>query len=488
MRTDPVTGRMQAVLAGLPQAPIGRIEISLGGGQADLFASPLACGPAPTVVDFVPYGGGAAVESSASVLVGPGLPGLRCPGPLPFEPQLLLERSSDRAAASTLLTAILRRGDGQSLPRRFALTLPSGLSAALGSVQLCSPAEVAAIACPGESRVGDVLVTPGPGMSATQLSGGIYLTGSYRHAPYGFLVDVPARLGSFDLGEVAFRAALEVGDRSGRVMMISDPMPETVEGVQLRLRAIELHLNRPGFLRNPTGCRSNGATGTVESTSGSSVPVSVPLVTVGCRKLRFRPRFRLSLEGGGTDRRVGIRMRVRMGRREAAVRAMRIALPRAIQLDTGGLGAICSRPDARLGECPEASRIGTSRAWTPVLGKPLSGAAYIVQPEDNGEPDVWLTLSQGGLHFGLRGHTEVVDGRFVTKLSGFPDMPMTKLVMRLGEAGGGPLSLNGGVCGGDERNGLAATVFLIGQNGVRRRARVPIAARARCQPLELEAR
>lgn len=481
LHADPLTGRLQATLLNLPQAAFDRLEMSLGGGPTSLFASPLACGPAPALVDFVPYGGGAAVESSVPVRVGAGLPGLRCPGPLPFEPQLFLERSSRRAARPTSLTATVRRGDGQLLPRRFAVSLPSGLSAALGSMRPCSPAEVAANACPGESRIGGVVAEAGPGQVPATLSGDLYLTGPYRNAPFGVLIDIPARLGPFDLGTIAFRAALKMGDRSGRVTIVSDLLPEAIEGVQLRLRAIELRLDRPGFLRNPTGCRSAGAAGAVEATSGDSVPVAADLETFGCRKLRFRPRFRIALLGDGTSRGVALRIRARMNRDEAAMRAMRISLPRALEMNPAGLGAICSRPDARRGSCPDAARIGTARAWSPLLDEPLSGAAYLVQPEDDGQPDMWLTLSQGGFRFGLRGKTEVDHGHFVTRLSGFPDAPLSKLAMRLGETGGGALTLAGEPCGRAGRAGLVSAVLLRAQNGARRRLRLPVKTRARCR-------
>jgi hypothetical protein len=479
MQPDPATGRLEATLRDLPQATIGRLEIRLGGGPASPFATPLACGPAPAAATFVPYGGGAAVESAASVLVGAGLPGLRCPGPLPFEPQLSLARSSSRAARPISLTATLRRGDGQLLPRRFAFTLPSGLSAALGSMRPCSSAEVAAMACPGDSRIGGVVAEAGPGRATATLTGDLYLTGPYRGAPFGILIDIPARLGPFDLGAVAFRAALSLDERSGRVTIVSDPLPEAVEGVQLRLREIELRLDRAGFLRNPTGCRTIGAAGSVEATSGASVPISAALdPTVGCRKLPFGPRFRLALEGVRGSPGVAVRIGVRMRRREAAMRAMRIALPHAIRLDLAGLGAICSRPDARRGLCPDAARIGTARAWTPLLAKPLVGAAYVVQPEGDGQPDIWLSLSQEGLHLGLSGHTEVDHGRFVTELTGLPDMPLSRLAMRLGKAGGGPLSLPADTC---RQGGLASTIFLAGQNGARRRLRAPLGTGARCR-------
>lgn len=481
LEVDPATGRLGATLRNLPQATISRLEMRLGGGPGSLIASPLGCGPTLATASFVPYGGGAAVASSASVFVTAGLAGLQCPGPLPFGPEIALQRSNRRAAHPTSLTTTLSRHDGELLPRRFALALPAGLSAALGSVRTCSAAAAATAACPAESKIGGLVAEAGPGQSLATLSGDVYLTGPYRHAPFGLLFHVPVHLGPFDLGSLAFRAAVELNDRSGRVVIVSDPLPEAIEGVQVRLRAIELSLDRPGMLRNPTGCRSARVTGTVEATSGASVPVSTDLQTFGCRKLRFRPRFRATLQSSGVKSEVGLRIVARMRRGEAAVRAMRVSLPRAIELSPTGLDAICSRPDALRAACPAGARIGSVRARTPLLGEALAGGIYLVQPEDDGQPDMWLTLSRGDVRLALRGRTEVDHGHFVSKLSGFPDVPFSSLTMRLGKAGSGALTLSGPPCGRARRNGLAFVLFLRGQNGARRRLRVPVATRVRCR-------
>jgi hypothetical protein len=480
LHADPVTGRLAATLLDLPQATIGRLEMRLGGGPGSLIASPLACGTAAATASFVPYGGGAPMASSASVFVGARLPGLLCPGPLPFTPEILLERSSRRAAQVTSLTTTLKRRDGELLPRRFAIGLPPGLSAVLGSVRACAPADLNAT-CPEESRIGGVVIQAGPGQAQATLRGDVYLTGPYRRAPFGLLVRVPAELGPFDLGTIAFRAALELNDRSGRVTIISDPLPEAIEGVQVRLRAIELSLDRPGFLRNPTGCRPAHVSGAVEATSGVSAPVSTVLKTFGCGKLHFEPRFHVTLESDGIKPGVGLRMVAHLRRGEAAVRAMRVSLPRAIELSPTGVEAICSRPDALHQECPGGARIGTARARTPLFDEPLSGAVYLVRPEGDGQPDMWLTLSRGDLRFGLSGRTEVDDGHFVAKLAGFPDMPLSSLTMRLGEAGGGALTLSGDPCARSQWDGLVFGLSLRGQNGARRRLRVPVATRARCR-------
>jgi hypothetical protein len=135
---------------------------------------------------------------------------------------------------------------------------------------------------------------------------------------------------------------------------------------------------------------------------------------------------------------VGLRISARFRRADTALRSLAISLPQALKLNIGSLKEICSRPDARRGLCPPGSKVGTSRARTSLLDKPLEGSVYVVQPRDDGEPDLWVALSGGGLELAIRGTTANEDGRFVTKLAGLPDMPLSDFALRLGRPGDDP--------------------------------------------------
>ena len=476
LRADPATGRFSAILSNLPQVAITRIAMSLEGGPGGLLASPLDCGPATATAGFVPYGGGAWVGSTVTVAIAGRTPALLCPGPLPFAPRLAVTQSTNRAGRPSIVSTTMSRADGEQLPRRFSIALPAGLSAALGSVRACSGAEAAESACPETSRVGAVIVGAGPGDPGVELPGSVYITDSYRRAPFGLLFEIDARLGPFALGKFSFRAAIDVDSRSGRVVVTSDPIPEVIEGLQVRLRSIELLLDRPGFVRNPTSCQPAEAAGTIEAASGFAVNTLSPFRVYGCRRLRFRPRLRLVLKGprGRRGTHVALLVKARMRVGETNLRAMRFSLPRTLKFDLGGLGAICSQPDARHGQCSGRSRIGAVTARSPMFGERLKGAAYVVDPGNEGQPDIWVSLAQGGIRVAMKGTTRNRRGHFVTRLSGMPDMPLTALTLRLGRVGGGVLSLSGSRCGGALGNHPVSFLFMKGQNGVRRKLRVPI--------------
>ncbi len=65
---------------------------------------------------------------------------------------------------------------------------------------------------------------------------------------------MPAVAGPFNLGTVVVRASIAVNPATAALTIASDPLPQYVDGVQLRLRRINVEVNRPGFMLNPTSC------------------------------------------------------------------------------------------------------------------------------------------------------------------------------------------------------------------------------------------
>jgi len=478
MQADPVSGRFSTTLTGLPQVPIRRLSLDLDGGAKALVASPLSCGPASSRGHFEPYGDGTPVESVALLEIRPRPPASQCSGP-PFAPRLSVHLSSSRAGRPSTLSASLLREDGEQLPRGFALTLPAGFSARLGAVRTCGEAEVAAAACPPASRIGGLLARVGSGPNPAALEGDVYLTGGYRGAPFGFSMQARAEIGPFDLGTIAFRAAAQLDGRSGRVTVLSDPLPELVEGVSIRFQSITLSMDRRGFTRNPTSCRRLSLDATVEGTSGRRAELTHGFRLRGCRKLGFSPRFRVNLLGRDELRKGGnpsLRMSARLRHGDTNLRAMNLSLPPGLRFGIGNLEQICSRRDALLSECPDGARMGTSVARTPLLDTPLRGTVYLVQPRGNGEPDFWASLSAMGIEVEMRGTTVMRQGRPVTRLAGLPDLPLSSFTMRLGGEDSRVLSLDVDPCANGEASRLFSKVAIRGQSGLRRTLRPRIGA------------
>jgi len=484
LRVDPLSGRLSAALTNLPQVPVRHLSLSFDGGPHALLASPLICGPSLATGSLVPYGNGPSVDSSVSVAIASRTPGAPCAGSAPFAPSLLVNSGNPRAGKPSSFSATLRRQDGEQLPRRFSVSLPAGMSAALGAVQACPEAAVSAGTCPTASRVGGLLARIGSGANPATLAGDVFLTGPYRRAPFGLLMQMRAALGPFDLGTVAFRATAQVDGQTGRVTVTSDPLPATIEGIPARFQAIELNMDRPGFIRNPTSCDPARADATIEAGGGALAAATSSFGLHGCRRLGFRPRFHLAFEDRGALHRgdkPGLRVTARLRKADTSLRAMKLSLPRELRFDAAGLEELCSRRDAIDGACGDGSKVGSATARTSLLSQPLRGGIYVVQPSGNGQPDLWLDLVAMGVQVSLRGRSSVHHGHLSTDLLGLPDMPLSALTMRLAGGDEGVFSLVAGHCDHGRARQFASTVDATGQNGARRRLRVPIEAKVPCR-------
>lgn len=483
LHADPTTGRLSAELSDLPQVQIQRLSMNFDGGPRALLASPLTCGPVAARASFDPYGGGAPVVSSASVTVTASESGVACSNPAPFAPTITTAGSSSRAGHLSTFSTTLRRRDGEQLPRRFSVTLPAGMSARLGSVDLCPQAGWATGACPVGSRVGGVLARVGSGPSPATLRGNVYLTGSTGRSPFGLLMAVRAALGPFDLGTMTIRTTARVDPSSGRIVVSTEQLPAALEGVPIRFQAIELDLDRRGWIHNPTSCAPNGIDATIESGGGGVVGVSSPLAIEGCNKLPFKPRVRMAFSGRGQLRKHGkpaLRVSARLRQGDANMRAIEVAFPKALKLNISGLQEICSRPDAQAGRCPAGSRVGRASARTSLFSSPLQGSIYIAQPKGDGLPDLWLSLEAMGVRLGVEGKTEMRDGQLITKLAGLPDLPLSTLSMQLRGGEAGVLSLGVRPCVRGRARRFPASVAARGQNGARRELRVAVGSNVRC--------
>jgi hypothetical protein len=480
LRADPTTGRLSAELEGLPQLPLRRLTLSLDGGERALLATPLTCGSFPSRAAFVSHGG-STFASAVSVAIATGAGGAQCPAATPFSPSLDVVSTSRRAGRPTSLSLTLRRRPGEQLARRFAVSLPRGLSAALGEVEPCPDAAAATGACPAASDLGDAFAAVGSGSSPLSLRGDVYAAGPYRGAPFSLVLALDAAIGPFDLGSTATRAALQIHPRTARVTVVTDPLPSLIEGIPVRLQSIGLSLDRPGAVRNPTSCAPAAFDATVEAGSGATATLVREIAVSGCRRLGFKPRLAVALSGRSQMKeggRPGLRISARMRHQDARLRALRISLPAALRFRLSGLGELCPRRDAHDGLCTARARVGTALARTPLLDRELRGSVYVVQPAGDGLPDLWVSVAAAGMRMSLQGRTSQRDGRFVANLTGLPDMPLSSFSMRLRGGGKGALSLAVAPCGDGGARSLASPVVAKGQNGAVRKLR--LRAKAPC--------
>lgn len=482
LRADPATGQLTARLGNLPQIPFTRMALDIDGGPRGLLASPLSCGRSKASASFDPYGEGAPVESSQDIVIRAHAPGAQCSSP-PFAPKVTAGSTEARAGRRTSFAMTLRREDGEQLPDRFSVELPAGLSPAVRSVGRCDAVAAATASCPDASRVGTTVAEFGSGPNPATLTGDAYLTGPYKRAPFGLAMVFDAAIGPFQLGKLTVRGKVSIDSLSGRATLETDSLPEAFEGIPLRFQTIGLDLDRPGFLHNPTSCAATEVRATVWAKGGASAGSTTPFALKGCNSLGFRPTFAMRLSGRSQLHRhgkPGLRITARLPRGNSNLRTIGISLPRLLKFDLGALTQLCSRTDALRDRCPATSRVGSSRARTPLLADVLGGPVYVVQPKGDGSPDLWASVEGSGVHLNLRGKTASKHGRAVVTLTGLPDMPLSTLAIRLDGGEDGALSLAGSPCRDGHARRIVAPISAEGQDGAFGLSRVRVAAASDC--------
>ena len=113
--------------------------------------------------------------------------------------------------------------------------------------------------------------------------------------------------------------------------------------------------------------------------------------------------------------------------------------------------------------CPAGSIIGTAKAATPLLEKPLEGPVYLRSAPENrsGLPDIVAALN-GQINIDLDGKIETVGGRLRTSFKTVPDAPVSRFTLSLDGGNKGLLVNSTNLCG--SAHGTLAQIN--GQNGL----------------------
>ncbi|HEY2140886.1 MAG TPA: hypothetical protein VGG98_02350 [Solirubrobacteraceae bacterium] len=420
------TGRVEASFVENPQLPFSDLILQLKGGEQAPLANPLACGTAHVETLLTPYTGGAQFLSSTPFVTN------GCPSPLPFSLSQSTQNSSLNAGAYTSYSFNLGRADGQQYLSRVATTLPAGLLGAIPSVALCGEPQAAQGACASSSQIGVATVAAGAGAEPYSFSGPVFLTGPYAGAPYGLSIVVPAVAGPFNLGNVVTRAQINVDPHTSRVIVTSS-LPTIVGGVPLRLKNINVTVNRPSFMFNPTFCGALATDSTLTSTFGATQGLSSPFGVTGCGALAFKPSFKASTSAK-TSRSKGASLRVTITQpvHQANIRSVLAQLPKALPSRLTTLQKAC--PEATFAanpiSCrPLGSEVGTATVSTPVLPGTLTGSAYLVSHGGAAFPDLDLVLEGDGVRVILVGNTNIKNGITTSNFATLPDVPVSSVAL-----------------------------------------------------------
>lgn len=467
LKLDPATGRLTTVLSELPQLPFSRLTLRFKDGPRAPLATPVGCGTGTATAALTSWAGGPPVAASATVTTTNGPGGGPCPATAPFAPTFVAGTTPAFAGAGTAFSTILTRRDADQALERLTIAMPPGLAARLTAVERCPDGQAAAGSCPIGSRIGSVSVAAGAGPAPLTVTGDAYITGPYRGAPFGLALVLRAKFGPFDFGAVVVRAALSSDPFDAHLTVVTDPLPQMLNGVPLRLQRLAIAIDRPGFMVNPTSCRPGRIEATVTGVGGA-VAKPVSRFAIGrCNQLRFGPGIAATLRGSASRPALELRLRPRAG--QANMRTTAIKLPRMLDLELGAVSELCTRAQALASACPAGSRVGSVQASTPLLAEPLTGAVNVVLREGVGLPELWASLQGGGLRLIARAETATLpSGQLRTTLVQLPDVPLSELKLRLRGGPKGLLLASQDACGVNGGRGAFARFTLRAQNGARR--------------------
>lgn len=471
---DPVTGQITGVFDNNPQFPFSDLKLHFFGGNRGELATPETCGTYTTTSELTPWSApdsGPPATPSDSFTINTG-----CVSG--FTPSFTAGTTNPQAGAFSPFVLSLSRSDTDQNLQGLAVKLPPGMLAKLAGVQQCSEQQLASISsaqgtgaaqaanpsCPAASQLGTVTTGAGAGPDPFFLGGKAYLTGPYKGGPYGLAVVVPALAGPFDLGTVVVRQALYIDPTTAQVTAVSDPFPTILDGIPLRIRSVDVNLDRPSFTLNPTSCSPMAITGTLTSTGGLTALVSSRFQAGGCGELPFRPRFSASTQGK-TSKANGASLTVKVAQKpgEANIHKVVLQLPIALPSRLTTLQKACTEAqfNANPAACPVGSFIGTAAAKTPVLNVPLTGPAILVSHGGAAFPDVEFILQGEGVKIVLDGKTDIKKGITYSRFETVPDAPISSFETVLPEGPHSVLAAFGNLCSSN----LFSPTTITGQNG-----------------------
>ncbi len=444
-----------------PQLPFEELKLTFTGGQRAPLENPQSCGTLTTAAELEPW---SAPESGPNAMLSSAFAVTGCASPTPFKPRFTAGTVTPIGGGFSPFTLQLTRQDGEQDLGGVSVTTPAGLEGMLSKVTLCSEPQAALGTCSSSSQIGTATVASGSGSQPLWISGPVYLTGPYKGAPFGLSIVVPAKAGPFNLGNVVVRSTISVNPATAQLTVTSDPLPQSIDGVPFRLKTIDVEVNRPEFMFNPTNCDSQSVTGTITAAQGASAAVSSPFAVTGCRNLPFRPGFTASTQGQ-TSKADGASLVVKVTQKpgEANIHRVDLQLPIALPSRLTTLQKACTEAqfNANPAGCPEGSFIGTAKAVTPVLNTPLVGPAILVSHGAAAFPDVEFLLQGEGVEIVLDGKTDIKKGITYSKFETVPDAPISSFETVLPEGPHSVLAAYGNLCS----QNLVMPTTITGQNG-----------------------
>jgi hypothetical protein len=439
VKPDPQTGQLTAYFSDLPQVPFDDFALHLFASDRALMATSTVCTIYNVNADFFPWDSVLPDQQSQQIFsLDSGPNGSRCPGQVrPFNPSLVAGTSNPVAGAFSDFHLKLDRNDGDQFLGDLNFTMPPGFTGSLRGISYCPEAaithaaqnpgltEQAIPSCPATSEIGTSNVAAGPGSHPFHAVGKIYMAGPFKGGPLSLVVVTPALAGPYDYGTEVVRVAVHVDPLDAHVIAVSDTVPQIIGGIPLRIRSIQVNLDKPNFIINPTNCSPFSIASQGIGDQGTVADFSSYFHAVNCATLGFAPKMTMTQVGGGTNRSSNPSFRIDLNTRpgDANIKSLAVTLSNAFQIDQRHLGNICSEAELASKQCAGRQAIGMATTTTPLLDQPLSGPVYAVS--GSGKLPRLAFLLNGQVNLIPRADaTTVKPSRLQTTVPVVPDAPI----------------------------------------------------------------
>jgi hypothetical protein len=482
VEANPATGQLTSVFENTPQLPFSELRIRLNGGPRAPLDNPAVCGRAVTTTDFTPWSAPGSTPEGLSVSGTPDATPSSffdvagCSSPPGLTPGFVAGTVTPQAGQFSAFTLNLSRQDREQYVKGIQVHTPPGLLGMLSSVPLCEEPAANSGACPEASKIGTTRVASGAGSHPFEIGGNVYLTTSYRGAPFGLSVVTKAVAGPFNLGLVVVRARIQVDPENSTLTITTDEtgpyaIPQIIFGVPLRLQRVTVDIDRPNFMFNPTNCGAQQIAAKISGSQDAVANVQSPFAVGGCKSLAFKPKFTVST-GGHTSRANGASLDAKvsypagsMGN-EANIGSVKVSLPKQLPSRLTTLQKACPAAtfNTNPAGCAAASIVGIARTRTPLLPVELSGPVYFVSHGGEEFPSLIVVLQGDGVRVDLTGATFINKAGITSStFKTVPDVPVNTFELYLPRGKYSALAANGNLC--KEASKLKMPTEFVAQNG-----------------------
>ena len=323
---DQSTGQVTVRFDEAPQMPFEQLKLTLDGGQNAALVNPSTCGTSlQAASQLTPYSSEQAAEPWSAPFLASGC------APPQFAPSFVAGTTNNQAGAFSPLTVTLSRTDRDEDIQAATVRLPPGLLGMVSKVTLCGEAQARAGTCGPRRANRRRDDRRGAGREPGVRQGPRVPDGAVRGRAVRLSIVVPAVVGPFNLGTIVLGARIEVSPSTAALSIASDPLPQSLDGIPLQIKAVNLDIDREGFALNPTDCRPLAIEGTLASSAGLTATASSRFQAANCATLAFKPRLS-ALAHANTSKAEGayVHVRLELPAGGANVAALKIDVPKQL--------------------------------------------------------------------------------------------------------------------------------------------------------------